>query len=1765
MSWSSRQTQSDAVPNPPGLHELKWRSGDYASFVKRMRHLVHTLSLPMPTGRPEQPLAQLDTRLEDSRSGGADFGLALMEAWAVACDVLAFYGERIANEAFIGTAIEDRSIRELVNMIGYKPHPGLAAETWLTFFLAESKGAPTMALIPEGTKVESVPGQDEDAQIFETSETLEGRTTLNRFQPHHILRTVSYPLRSDSSLIRLAPSPTRPTAGDPILIVSQQKSAKVVKSAYHVRRITGIDANKDQLLLELATEADKTTKRQILKEPLITTFGKSSALFGYQAPLWEDLSEDVRRRVFPPEGGVYVGDSQGSKWRRTSDLPEGDIRAMVATSEGIFIALSGGSLLRTQDEGRNWRQMRLAAPEVLSLATDDQGHLYAGTPDGLIFRSKNGGDSWTAVRGLVNFSGRGAFAEAEDTTMPEVAVTALFSAHGEVSIGWLKRLENTLDISQLVGLLNPGNYVSMARLLAENSGKLAKAAYQLLKDILLYFKGLVKTRVQEIEEARGMGETSAEPPMGRLVFAGTEAGVFRSIPGGWEAANQGLPGYDEKTGQATVVVNAFARAAQYIVIATDQGLFRTDNFGNTWKACTKGLPYRDRETGIAQVKIYCLVAIEREDESIMLLAGTPYGMYCSNDAGTNWETANQDLPMRRAEKGPNLLTVRHLANGSKDDPERVFAATDNGLFTSSAAGDSWEPLNQNLRASKFKVLDEGISEQLDRGILPPKLRVSFEKAGCGLTLFAYPKVEESGNAWTVPDEPRAGVYHLRKEGRWLKVTSRMTDIRAMAIGPSGALVVGTPANDYTEDEWPNLWIEGNHVDLATREREIAPGSTLLLVQDDLADYYTIREVTTVNRKDFTLRGTVTRLTVDHTRNLTRFDIRKAQAWFISRNRSLARVVQPDLTPVTGISLEIEGGEHNIPAGRKLLVTGKCARARIGRVGGLFSIEDYGGELLGLSLRDPQVLATDSQLRILVGTANGVWRYDGESFVSLGLSEYLIDKMVVEHSLDEIYVHVPEGCEGVHLFRYRQGRWQPLNSPGTITAMALRHTHLDDKRNRKGSLYLASEGLLWYSYDHGDRFQLLGVGLEGVYVTSLAVDEQRGYLYAGTRRQGVYYLAPGKDRWEPFNNGLQNWRITCMYVSLENGDIFAGTHEGLFQAKSPGDTWVSMRSHLRVRHITAVLHHEGQLIVGTRGGAVFTLHDGEQDWYDHPWGISNHITDVCAGINNVLVVAARSHALLTAPGARETIMRHEPLFQLKPVPQLAPENFRDHLSPSFRKLGVELSDKAQLFVSTHEEDAWMVVDESRRYLLYRGEESLMVMRPCPPAKLTQITRQVDTRTQIWSLDAGSGLPAEIPARENELIYEVAPEDDPLIGEAVVITEVENFIEAGYTRLSFTHSLLQAFDRASVEVLGNVVRASHGQSFQEVLGSGDGAKANQRFRLRGRDLTFTNDDEGPQSTLSLKVNPNEQGVGVKWSERDSLFPNDPANRGFVTRRDGLNRVSLIFGDGSNGARLPTGKDNIVATYRIGIGEKGNITASSLTQMLAAPLGVRKVNNPLPADGGLNPERPIESRYKAPIQVRTIGRILSLRDLADYLRLYPNVEHVAVKPIWNGYNILGHVTLALRDNMPLTKHSAFFKNMLNTINFIKARTFGDVLVDGYLPLWFNVSAQIWIDKSKDPRRVEERARQALLHEFGFANVSFGRQINVPDVTLVLRDVDGVAAVEVTQLFPEGTMPSLLESLETPEAYWDTSRNQVVQARLLMVHPRGINLSMETLETSP
>jgi hypothetical protein len=219
-------------------------------------------------------------------------------------------------------------------------------------------------------------------------------------------------------------------------------------------------------------------------------------------------------------------------------------------------------------------------------------------------------------------------------------------------------------------------------------------------------------------------------------------------------------------------------------------------------------------------------------------------------------------------------------------------------------------------------------------------------------------------------------------------------------------------------------------------------------------------------------------------------------------------------------------------------------------------------------------------------------------------------------------------------------------------------------------------------------------------------------------------------------------------------------------------------------------------------------------------------------------------------------------------------------------------------------------------------------------------------------------------------------------------------------------------APLSVLFNVLPVSRGQSVaQETLGSGDAGLA-QEFVLQKSPLTYvassdSTSGEGYKSTLRVFVN------GVAWQEAPSFFgqPSDAAI--FVTREDESQKTHVQFGDGVNGARLPSGSGNVTAAYRYGSGVDLPDT-SSLTVITKPLPNLSSIHNPVSPGGGADPDAPDRIRKLAPASVLTFGRAVSADDYEVITAQTPSVARARAYWSFDPASQRGLVTVYVGDTL-------------------------------------------------------------------------------------------------------------------------------------------------------
>ena len=164
------------------------------------------------------------------------------------------------------------------------------------------------------------------------------------------------------------------------------------------------------------------------------------------------------------------------------------------------------------------------------------------------------------------------------------------------------------------------------------------------------------------------------------VFAGTFDGVYQSNDGGrtWRRTDEGL-------GDAwvwTLAVSPQFQSDRTLFAATMSGVFRSTDGGNTWNADSDGL---------SDLRVHSIDVSPAFGTDATLFAGTSGGLFRSTDGGGTWDRLHEGL-----RDGSSFYAVRLSPYFQTD--RTVFVGTDSeGVLRSMDAGESWEPVNQQLR------------------------------------------------------------------------------------------------------------------------------------------------------------------------------------------------------------------------------------------------------------------------------------------------------------------------------------------------------------------------------------------------------------------------------------------------------------------------------------------------------------------------------------------------------------------------------------------------------------------------------------------------------------------------------------------------------------------------------------------------------------------------------------------------------------------------------------------------------------------------------------------------------------------------------------------------------------------------------------------------------------------------------------------------------------------------------------------------------------
>jgi len=256
---------------------------------------------------------------------------------------------------------------------------------------------------------------------------------------------------------------------------------------------------------------------------------------------------------------------------------------------------------------------------------------------------------------------------------------------------------------------------------------------------------------------------------------------------------------------------------------------------------------------------------------------------------------------------------------------------------------------------------------------------------------------------------------------------------------------------------------------------------------------------------------------------------------------------------------------------------------------------------------------------------------------------------------------------------------------------------------------------------------------------------------------------------------------------------------------------------------------------------------------------------------------------------------------------------------------------------------------------------------------------------------------------------------------------------------------------------------------------------------------------------------------WLPQRDLLNSSPSATEFVVEVDTDGSAYLRFGDDQLGQR-PEPLTAFTATYRVGNGSAGNVGAESLAHIVTSLSAVALVRNPLPAQGGVDPESIEDVRQRAPAAFRTQERAVTEADYADVTERDPGVQRAAATFRWTGS---WHTVFLTADRLGGVPADDTFKTGIRALVERYRMAGYDLEVDG--PQFVSLEIAMFVCAKPDYFRSDVKA--ALLEVFSNRvlpdgrhgvfhpdNFTFGQTVYLSPLYAAAQAVPGVASVEIT-----------------------------------------------------
>lgn len=318
--------------------------------------------------------------------------------------------------------------------------------------------------------------------------------------------------------------------------------------------------------------------------------------------------------------------------------------------------------------------------------------------------------------------------------------------------------------------------------------------------------------------------------------------------------------------------------------------------------------------------------------------------------------------------------------------------------------------------------------------------------------------------------------------------------------------------------------------------------------------------------------------------------------------------------------------------------------------------------------------------------------------------------------------------------------------------------------------------------------------------------------------------------------------------------------------------------------------------------------------------------------------------------------------------------------------------------------------------------------------------------------------------------------------------------------------------------DLINPSNNKPLPSSLGTSSG-EAGQEFEIT--DIGIVD--------ASLTVYVGQGAAFAPWNYVDSLSESGPTDLSFTTQQNENGSLTIIFGDGVNGA-IPASGQLISALYKTSVGEAGNVVSNAVSEVTFIPgnidpeaISYLSATNPDAAYGGADADDNAQLRNKIKAAIISRKRAVTLDDYKYLALQVPQVGKAnAVGAVYSSITLYiqsqndGSSTPGVQSGTPTAAWTAISNNVSAYMaDKIPVGTSISVQAPSYVRLYLSMTVNV--NPAYRNNTVKLNIAKAMLNDgelFSFENNTFGRTVAFSTVIAKAAGIEGVESVTITKL---------------------------------------------------